>query len=126
MRLLAGVIIMLVLLVGFSLFIYYQTFEIADGLTTTLEQIEETVKTEEWDKASRKAEVLRKKWDRADAWWAPLMDHQEIDMLDQSIVKVARMVEVQCKEDVLIEVGVAKTLVKHISELQRLDIKNIL
>ncbi|PKM83990.1 MAG: hypothetical protein CVU88_00355 [Firmicutes bacterium HGW-Firmicutes-13] len=125
MRILTGILIMLLLLIGFSLFIFRQTFEIAEGLTAALDQIEETVQTDQWDKASRVVEELKEQWGRADAWWSPFMDHQEIDLLDQSIVRVARLVEVRRKEDALVEISVARTMIKSISELQRPGISNI-
>ena len=125
MRLLVGVLILLVAIAGFTTFIYYQTSEIAGDLTASLSRLQEEVERENWEAASAEVSRLKKEWERADRWWTPFMDHREIDVLDQTIVRVARLVAIEQKEDALVEVIVATSMVQRLRDREGPSLRNV-
>ncbi len=120
-----GISALIIVLISFSIYVFYQTSLIADELQSSLEQLEQKIEKEEWEKAELETEKLKRRWSKADAWWTPLMDHQEIDILSQSIVRIDRLVDMRRQEEALIEISVGRAMVQSIYEMQRPDIKNI-
>lgn len=125
MRLLYGIAILLVVIVLFAGYLYSHTAKISEGILESLNRLEQKVEEEKWEEASVEVENLKENWQEADALWTPLMDHREIDLLDQSIIKVIRLVQVRHKEDLLVEIDVAKGLVRRIRDKERPDTKNV-
>lgn len=125
MRIVIGIAALIIVLISFSIYVFYQTSLISDELQSSLVKLENKIEQEEWEKAKQETKVLKKRWSKADAWWTPLMDHQEIDILSQTIVRIDRMVDMRRQEDALIEISVGRTIVESIYEMQRPDIKNI-
>ena len=125
MRVAIGIAVLIAVILSFSIYVFYQTSMIAGDLHSSLEQLSQKVEKEEWEEALQKTSILKNRWSKADAWWTPLMDHQEIDFLSQSIVRIEKLVEMKRQEDSLIEISVARSMVESIYEMQRPDIKNI-
>lgn len=120
-----GIMVLLAAIVAFSIYTYTLTSEISGDLFANLEQLKEMVEDEKWNETVLYLDELDKKWSRADTWWTPLMDHRELDHLDQTIVRIRTFVQQQRKEDALVEIKVAIRLVERVVERESLSIKNI-
>lgn len=120
-----GIIVLLVIVTTFSIYMYNLTSEISQDLLSNLNQLKQVVEKEQWDKAMLKLEELKKSWGRADAWWTPLMDHRELDHLDQTIVRIIGFVHQYRQGDSLVEIDVAVRLVERVRARESLNIKNI-
>ena len=118
-------IVLLVVIVGFASFIYYQTSTIAGDLQDSLYSIQQQLDQENWEQAHEEINQLNVHWEKADRWWTPFMDHREIDMLDQSIGRVSSLVEVRLKEEALVEVKTAKRMVSRIMDREGINLSNI-
>jgi len=125
LKLLTGIIILLVLMVAFSTGIYYQNINISNDFIKALNNLQEVIENEDWDQASYRVEELMDCWNRADTWWTPLMDHQEIDMLNLAVIRVSKLAQMEKREESLIEIATARTMVENIQELQQPVLKNI-
>lgn len=120
-----GIIVLLAVILTFSMFIYHLTSEISEGLFYNLEELMKKVEEEQWSETALCLERLNKKWNRADAWWTPLMDHSELDLLDQTIIRIDGLVRQHRKEDALLEIKVAERLIERVFKRESLSIKNI-
>ncbi|RQD74577.1 MAG: DUF4363 family protein [Candidatus Syntrophonatronum acetioxidans] len=125
MKMLGGIIVLLILMVVFSAGVYYQNLDISKDFITSLNQLQEAVENEEWGKVSLQLEEVMKCWKRADAWWTPQMDHQEIDMLNLSVIRLTRLAQNQKKDEALMEITVARAMIENIQELQQPVLRNI-
>ncbi|NLX90663.1 MAG: DUF4363 family protein [Firmicutes bacterium] len=120
-----GIIVLLAIITAFSIYTYNLTSEISQDLLSNLKQLRQVVEKEQWDEAMLKLKELDENWDRADTWWTPLMDHRELDHLDQTIVRIIGFVH-QCRTgDSLIEIDAATRLVERVRARESLNVKNI-
>ncbi len=120
-----GIIVLLAIILGFSIYMYKLTEDLSQGLYASLEQLKTAVEEEEWEKASLDLQQLDKNWKKADAWWTPLMDHRELDQLDQTITRIDGFVRQRQQEDAFVEINVSRRLVERIQERENLSMRNI-
>jgi predicted PurR-regulated permease PerM len=125
LKLLAVMVVLLIVIVGFASFLYYQTSSISGDLVDSLSAIKQHLEEDKWEKAQQELNQLNRHWEKADRWWTPVMDHREIDMLDQSIGRVSTWVEVQNKDEALVEVNVAIRMVKRLLDREGFNISNL-
>lgn len=117
--------LLLAVILVFSFYMLAQVSQISEDLTLTLDTLEKRVEDEQWEEASRTIEVLQQNWTKAIVWWNPLMDHREIDLLDHSIAKLAKQVDLEQKEDVLVEISLARRMAHRLKDREKLLISNI-
>lgn len=125
MRIMIGMALLLAVILVFSFYMLAQVSQISEDLTLTLDTLEKRVEDEQWEEASRTIEVLQQNWTKAIVWWNPLMDHREIDLLDHSIAKLAKQVDLEQKEDVLVEISLARRMAHRLKDREKLLISNI-
>lgn len=125
MRVIIGVAVLLIIILGFSFYTNNQVSEIAKQLIDTLGSIEQRVETEQWNKASEEVEKLQIQWENAILWWNPLMDHREVDALDHTISRLSRQVSLEEREDALVEISLARRMVHRINDREKVMISNI-
>jgi hypothetical protein len=120
-----GILILLVGIFAFSIYMYKLTSDLSEDLFSSLEQLKQAVEEEEWEKAALDLQQLNKSWKKADAWWTPLMDHRELDHLDQTITRISGFVRQRQQEDAFVEIGVSRRLVEKVQEREGLSMRNI-
>lgn len=116
---------MVVVINGFAYFSLQYTSSLSEDIIDTLEIIREKVEKECWETVSDDLDRLEKQWEKADAWWTPLMDHREIDLLEQTLVRAIQNIEVKQKNEALVEIVLAKRMTRKIKEKEQPSIKNI-
>lgn len=126
LKLIVIMVVVLIVIVGFASFIYYQTSTISGELLDSLAGIKQHIEKEKWERVHHEIDRLNNHWEKADRWWTPFMDHRELDLLDQSIGRVFGLVEVRLKEEALVEVNTAMRLVQRILDREAFNISNIL
>lgn len=112
-----------VLLGSIALFIY--TSALTDQLQESLHLIYRAAEEEDWAAAHRASGQLREIWARTDASLTPIMDHHQVDHLDESLTRVLKLVELRNREELLIEVTVAMRTAKRIKDTEVPAIRNI-
>lgn len=64
-------------------------------------------------------------WTKSKSKWALLIDHQEIDNIEQSINKIKRIIGLKDKVELLGEIGILKFYIDHIKRQNTLTYENI-
>ncbi|WP_241423525.1 DUF4363 family protein [Candidatus Contubernalis alkaliaceticus] len=120
-----GMALLLALLLVFSFYTYFQVSQISEELTSTLDKLEQRIEEDQWEESTHLIENLQDKWERAILWWNPLMDHREIDQLDHAFIRLARLVNIEQKEDALVEVSLTRRMVHRIKDREKPILSNI-
>ncbi len=94
-------------------------------LQESLGRMHKAVEAEDWEAAGRESKQLQKIWARTDAAWTPIMDHRQVDRLDESLTRVIKLVELRSREDLLIEVAMAMRMAVRIKDTEVPSIRNI-
>ena len=119
-----AVILFLVVLAG-SVVLFIYTTVLYNQLQESLHRIHQAVEEEDWDAVHRESGQLQKIWVRTDASWTPIMDHRQVDHLDESLTRVIKLAELRNREELLIEVAVAMRMAKRIKDTEVPTIRNI-
>lgn len=119
----AAILLLAVLAGAVTLFIY--TTALYNELQESLHQINMAVEGEDWEAANRESEQLNRIWTRTDASWTPIMDHRQVDRLDESVTRVIRLAKLRNREELLIELALAMRMAQRIKDTEVPSIRNI-
>lgn len=126
MRTVSTIVIIVVLLLGGSLTTsrYLQTTTLTLG--AQLEAVEQSISTQKWEVAQKELNTAQQRWDKNKTWWTVLLDHQETDNIDISLNRLEKYIETHDVSLSLGEVAALKIQVDHISDTEKLNLRNIL
>ena len=126
MRTVSTIVIIVVLLLGGSLTTsrYLQTTTLTLG--AQLEAVEQSISTQKWEVAQKELNTAQQRWDKNKTWWAVLLDHQEINNIDISMNRLEKYIKTHDVSLSLGEVSALKFQVDHISDSEKLNLRNIL
>ncbi len=119
-----AVVLFLAVLVG-SAVLYIYTTALHNELQDNLHRIHQAAEEENWDEVRRETEQLQKIWARTDASWTPIMDHRQVDRLDESLTRVMKLTELCSRDELLIELALARRMAKRIKDTETPTIRNI-
>ena len=117
--------LLVVLLVGTGI-AYWAVIDSAEGLLDLLTKLETKVEAEEWQAAKQAAKALENRWEeKVEMLWTPLLDHTQINELENSFTRLMRLVKLESKDDALAELAVSKRLVQNVPNTERVSFKNV-
>ncbi len=119
-----AVVLLLVVLAG-SIVLFLYTTALYNQLQEQLTLIHRAVEDEDWAAAQRESGQLQRIWARTDASWTPIMDHRQVDHLDESLTRVIKLIEQRNRKELLIEVAVAMRTAKRIKDTEVPSLRNI-
>jgi len=103
---------------------YLQTT--TQALETQLGAIEQSISALQWEVALKDLNTTQQGWEKSKRWWTVLLDHQEIDNIDISLNRLEKYIESHNAALSLGEVSTLQLQVDHISDTEKLNLRNIL
>jgi|LSQX01.1.fsa_nt_gb DNA-directed RNA polymerase specialized sigma subunit len=116
---------LLALIIGSGIFANRVLSSNAETLEKQINEIEEHTKNEDWDSALQSLHTINKEWPETSKMWTLLLDHVEIDNIDETIKRMSKYIETQNVPLALGEIAVLKQYIKHIPEKEKFSIKNV-
>lgn len=104
---------------------YYYLKDTAMSISQSIEALPEKIENEKWDTATDDLNKASNRWSSVKGIWAVLINHDEIDKIDMSLVRLRSFVQYNDTEEAMAEYNTLKMLVKHIPENQRFSLVNI-
>lgn len=98
----------------------------SDDLGGLNDEIEQYIIDSNWDKAYQCSIEYTEKWKDYSKILKLFVDHQEMDKIETELWKLPQYIKEETKDEALASVHVLKFLVDHISELEEVNIQNIL
>jgi len=126
LRTVPTIVIIAILILGGSLTSYQYIQTSAQALEVPLETVEQSISTQKWEVAQKELNTAQQRWDKNKTWWTVLLNHQEIDTIDISIKRLEKYLETHDVSLSLGEVAALKLQVDHISDTEKLNLRNIL
>lgn len=118
-------IIFIIMLVNIAFSLNYLN-KASDDLRRFNDEIEQYITDSNWDKAYKSSIEYREKWNDYSNILKLFVDHQEMDKIEIELWKLPQYIKEKTKEEALASVHVLKFLVDHITELEKINIQNIL
>ncbi len=125
MKLFVAVLILLVLITGSSLWLYYHSMAIYQDLQDTLSSLDDAVRAEEWDTANTIMEDIDNIWRKGEWLWTSFVDHRQVDRLDESITMLKSLTKTENKDDTTVEISITKRLLERLKETESPLFKSI-
>lgn len=101
----------------------------SDDVSNKLEKLKQNTiiakQTENREEIKKEIDNIKKEWEEISKWWSIIVVHQEIDTIENALIKAKLNVEEGKLEDALQEIETAKFFVKHVRERERVSLKNI-
>lgn len=123
------IIMIIILIIIFSGSLYIQKFlnDTSTTLVSKLIEIKDDVeKGNIEDKgAKEKSEEVYKEWEDISSKWAIIVLHDEMDLIEISLIKMRANIEMGNAEDSIQELETSIFLLEHIGEKEKTSLKNI-
>ncbi|NMA95696.1 MAG: DUF4363 family protein [Clostridiales bacterium] len=126
MKAIISISIVIVLFFVFSFWLQNSIQDTANDIVSVLNLIEDAVVQGDWDTAIENIESIEDDWEHTKKIWQVLIDHNEIDNIDSTFVKVKSWIALESMEDCITELATLKLFVLHVPERKALRITNIL
>lgn len=115
----------LIIIISGSLTLYY--------LNSSANKLERSVNTacisvgdNQWDLAKNQLDEFEYSWEKTKFCWSILIDHFEIDNIDNSFTKSKKYVESQDFSSAMAELEALRQYILHIPQKESFSLKNIL
>lgn len=108
---------------------HYATSTLSEHAQSLEERIDNiTINTEKnnWEAAESELSAIEEEWPKVENLWSALLDHEEIDHIDEALKKVSSYVKSKNAPFALAELSVLKQYIKHIPDKEAFNLKNIL
>lgn len=123
------IIMIIILIIIFSGSLYVQNFlkETSMPLVSKLKEIKNDIENEniEDKEVKEKSEEIYKEWEDISKKWAIVVLHDEMDLIEMSLIKMRANVEMGNAEDSIQELETSIFLLEHIEEKEKTSLKNI-
>jgi len=120
-----SLIIFIIMVISIAFSINYLN-KVTDDLGRLNDEIEQYITDINWDKAYKSSIEYTEKWKDYSEKLKLFVDHQEMDKIETELWKLIQYIKEKAKEEALASIHVLKYLVDHISELEKVNIQNIL
>ncbi len=91
-----------------------------------ISELEDYAKKEDWNQCKDSAHELKSRWDGTKKWLMAVIDHREIDLIQEAICEVTGYCDAKDKDEILVKTGVLEMLFRHIPENEEVSLINIL
>lgn len=91
-----------------------------------LSDVVSCLQEDDWENCNKKTEIMMQEWDKTQKWLKAIVNHNEIDLILQTISEMKGCIDVKNKNDALAKAEVLKVLFEHIPENEALSVMNIL
>ncbi|MDI6600597.1 MAG: DUF4363 family protein [Thermoanaerobacteraceae bacterium] len=118
-------VVVLAFILALDLGAYYYLKDTAMSISQNIEALPEKIENEKWDTATDDLNKASNNWSSVKGIWAVLINHDEIDKIDMSLVRLRSFVQYNDTEEAMAEYNTLKMLVEHIPENQRFSLVNI-
>jgi hypothetical protein len=119
-------LIVLSIIVGISIYTTEYFKKSTTELQNSLINVQKNIETESWQKSYISLFELKNKWKDSRDNWSILIDHVEIDRIEESIIRLENNIKIQDKNLAIPEAAVLMENINHIYTKECFNIKNIL
>lgn len=113
------------LIIGAGFFTNHILFNDAHRLEEKIVTVEDNMKEEAWEKAQSGVTSILNEWPTIESKWTLLLDHAEIDNIEDALTKVAEYIKAKDAALALAELASLRNYINHIPEKESLNLKNI-
>lgn len=120
-----SIFVIVSLILALAFFTNHFLLSDAQSLEGKISLVESNTKAENWERAEKELTKILKEWPTVENKWALLLDHAEIDNIEDALTRVAEYIKAKDVPLALAELASLKNYITHIPEKESLNLKNI-
>ncbi|RKD27205.1 protein of unknown function [Caminicella sporogenes DSM 14501] len=117
--------LLIVLLLLNWIFTFNFIADTSKELTMLTQKIEYNIVKDQWFSAQKNLKLLETKWNNSLKILKLVINHDEIEKTNLSLIKVRKYILTQNKDNLLVETSLLKFHINHIKENESLSLRNI-
>ncbi|WIF95493.1 DUF4363 family protein [Caminicella sporogenes] len=117
--------LLIVLLLLNWIFTFNFIADTSKELTMLTQKIEYNIVKDQWFSAQKNLKLLETKWNNSLKILKLVINHDEIEKTNLSLIKVRKYILTQNKDNLLLETSLLKFHINHIKENESLSLRNI-
>lgn len=121
---LAGVLS--IAIIGFGIYTGKSLKDTSRGFESQINRIETAASAGDWEKAKTELREIKFNLSKSTDRWSLLMDHLEIDNIENAVNRLESHIESRNASQALVESASLKYFITHIPERESFNLKNIL
>ena len=122
-----GVIISSIALVLFAIFLQGYIENSSQKLSEKIDVVKVFVLTDQMELAKKNNRLLKEEWDSQKEKWEMIIDHIEIDNIEERVLNVEGLIEQDgMKVDIIAAIEVLQFYIEHIPEKEKFSLNNLL
>ncbi|WP_026487155.1 DUF4363 family protein [Caldanaerobius polysaccharolyticus] len=126
MRHILIVVLVLALIIAGDVGAYRYLKTTSASLNSEVKSMVDYISKGQWEQATASADALRREWGKRKSAWSILVDHKEIDEIEQSLIRAEYYIKTKNKSMSLAESKTLSSIIEHIPDNQLFSIENIL
>jgi hypothetical protein len=116
----------LIIFIGLALFVQYQIQNTSKKLDQVIKSVDISLTHKHWDQALKKLQTIKQRWQKTQPIWAMLLNHSEIDSIDQALIRTMKATQSKNYSESQMELGSLQHFIRHIPEREKFNLVNIL
>ncbi|HEY9061323.1 MAG TPA: DUF4363 family protein [Pseudobacteroides sp.] len=124
-KVIVGTILLVSAMLAFSIASSYYLSHSASKIDTHIRNVEANSRADNWTNANNELTNLEKEWEKSSRTWALLIDHVEIDNIDNSLTRMKEYIKAKNSVLSLGELANLKQYVNHIPQKESFNFNNI-
>lgn len=120
-----AIVIFISIFIGSGYYTHLLSKEVQD-MQNYLSDVVSCLKEDDWESCNKKTEIMMQEWGKTQKWLKAIVNHNEIDLILQTISEMKGYIDVKNKNDALAKAEVLTVLLNHIPENEALTVMNIL
>lgn len=91
----------------------------------SLDSVESSIGSSNWNQADTQLTRMINYWSGVKGYWSALIDHQEIDNIDETLARLQMLIKGKDNASALAEASALKKFIVHIPEREKPSLDNI-
>ncbi|HOB19578.1 MAG TPA: DUF4363 family protein [Candidatus Atribacteria bacterium] len=125
MRTILAIVLSLILFIAVGSYVQHYIEKTARNIAEETDRLKQLVEAGSWDEAGAVLNRITEEWTVMRRKWNALIDHSEVDRIDDALARTGELINLKEIKDCLVEIAVLKQTILHIPENERLALSNI-
>ena len=124
-RILGAIITLTLIIIALSVFSQRFLYNGSQNMKQSIDAVETSIGSGKWDQADKQLTQMINSWSGVKGYWSALIDHQEIDNIDETLSRLQMFIKGKENASALAEAAALRKFIVHIPEKEMPSLANI-
>jgi len=124
-RILGAITALTLIIILLSVFSQRFLYNGSQNMKQSIDAVETSIGSSKWNQADAQLTQMINSWSGVKGYWSALIDHQEIDNIDETLAKLQMFIKGKDNASALAEAAALRLFIIHIPEREKPSLVNI-